>query len=207
MTGNGPTSQRPEHPRDAAAADELPPPSPAVVRANRMSAANMIRSLLPLVLICLAIVGWQAFRANPDDPILEIDPTNTLQLADVRADYPLLVPDPGDGFRPTSARTDAGNAGEGDPVSVQLGYVTPSERYAAFVVSDDPEAESVRAILDGAVADGSVEVDGQEWTRSTTQSGETALSRVADGLTLVVTGSAGEQELRTLAGSVEPYSG
>jgi hypothetical protein len=208
MTGNGPTSQRPPLPDDVAAAGaQVPPPVSAVERANRLSAANMIRSLLPLVVICLLLVGWQAFLRNPDDAVLEIDPTNTLRLADARADYEVLVPDLEAGYRPTSARTDAGNAGEGDPVTLQIGYVTPLKAYAGFVVSDDPDAEAVRGVLDGAQQVGDVEIEGERWTRSTTRRGETALSRVEDGITVVVTGSAGEEELTAVAAAVEPYPG
>lgn len=209
MTGIGPTSQRPDAPADAAAPEEQapPPPASAVERANRMSAANMLRSLLPLVVIALLVVGWQAFLRNPEDPVREVDLANTLRLADLRADYPLLVPDPEGEYRPTSARTDAGNAAEGEPVTVQIGYVTPSGAYAGYVVSDDADADAVRAVLDGATAGGGLEIVGEEWTRATTPRGETALSRVEDGITLVVTGSAEDDELAALAASVEPYAG
>src|SRR3712207_4136060 len=106
-----------------------------------MSAANMLRSLLPLVVICLLIVGWQAFRADTSDPVREIDPSGTIQLAQARASYPLVVPmGLGEGYRPTSVRTDAGAAAEGAPVTLQLGYVTPSEKFAGFVVTDAPRA-------------------------------------------------------------------
>ncbi|MDP5184289.1 DUF4245 domain-containing protein [Blastococcus sp. BMG 814] len=207
MTGSGPSSQRPPHPDDAAAgAEVLPPPVSAAERANRLSAANMLRSLLPLVVICLLVVGWQAFRNNPDDPVREIDPTSTLRLAEARAVYPLLIPALDEGYRPTSVRTDAGTNPEGSPVTVQLGYVTPAGNYAGYVVTDDADAEALD-VLDGAAEEGAVEIDGEEWTRSTTQRGETALTRVADGVTLVVTGSAGDDELREVAEAVEPFAG
>ncbi|MGY2082639.1 DUF4245 domain-containing protein [Blastococcus sp. SYSU DS0539] len=209
MTGIGPTSQRPQVPDDAAAAGtQAPPPSPAVERANRMSAANMLRSLLPLVVICLLIVAWVTFKNDAGDPVREIDPSTTVQLAQSRADYAVLVPDGlGEGYRPTSARTDAGNAAEGDSVTLQLGYVTPSGGYAGFVVSDDPDADAVDAVLDAATADGEVSLDGAQWTRSTTERGETAFSRVVDGVTLVVTGSADDDELAAVATAVRPWSG
>ena len=209
MTGIGPTSQRPQHPADAQGGGEQPPPpATAVERANRMSAANMLRSLLPLVVLCLLIVGWQAFRSDTGDPVREIDPTGSIRLADSRASYPLLVPTGlPDGYRPTSVRTDAGSAAEGAPVTLQLGYVTPAEKYAGFVVTDAPEADAVTTVLQGATGKGSVDLDGEQWTRSTTARGETALSRVADGVTVVVTGSAGDAELETVAAAVEPYAG
>ncbi|WP_456608496.1 DUF4245 domain-containing protein [Blastococcus sp. SYSU DS0619] len=196
-------------PDDAGASRaEVPPPSSAVQRADRMSAANMLRSLLPLVVICLLIVGWIAFKNDPGDPVREIDPSTTIQLAQSRADYPVPAPSGlGEDYRPTSARTDAGNAAEGDAVTLQIGYLTPSGGYAGYVVSDAPEADAVTAVLDGATEDGAVELAGEQWTRSTTQRGETALSRVTDGVTLVVTGSADDDELAAVAAAVRPWAG
>ena len=186
-----------------------PAPSPAVQRAARMNAANMVRSLLPLVVICLVIVAWTAFRQSPDvDPIREIDPSTTVDLAAARASYPIAYPQGlADDYRPTSARTDAGAAEEGDPVTLQIGYVTPSEEFAGFVVSDDRRADPVAVVLDGAVEKGTVDVGGQTWTRSTTEDGETALSKEADGVIVLVSGSASEDELEAVAAAVEPYDG
>jgi hypothetical protein len=174
-----------------------------------MNAANMVRSLLPLVVICLVIVAWTTFRQSADvDPIREIDPSTTVDLAAARASYPLLYPQGlDDGYRPTSARTDAGAAEPGDPVTLEIGYVTPTEEFAGFVVSDDRRADAVAAVLDGAVEKGAVEVGGQSWTRSTTQDDETALSREADGVIVLVSGSASDPELEAVAAAVEPYSG
>ena len=204
MTGSGPTSQPPLD------ADEQTPPqaNPAVERAARMNAANMARSLLPLVLICLVIVWWTSFRQSADvQPIREIDPSSTVDLAAARAGYQVLVPQGLDEeYRPTSARTDAGGAGEGDPVTLQIGYVTPSEEFAGFVVSDDRRADAVAGVLDGAQDDGTVEVQGESWTRSTTEKDETALWREVDGVIVVVSGSASDAELETVAAAVEPYS-
>ena len=204
MTGSPPTDQRPQPTPEGA-----PAPWSAIERANRLSAANMLRSLLPLVVIILAIVGWQSFRQGPDEnPVRPIDPSSTVQLAAARAGYAVPVPTGlPDGYRPTSARTDAGSAGEGDPVTLQIGYVTPSDQYAGFAVSDDPAADALTAALKGAQEQGTVDVGGQTWTRSTTERGETALSRTDAGVTVLVTGSASEAELETVAASVRPYSG
>ncbi|WP_092202980.1 DUF4245 domain-containing protein [Blastococcus tunisiensis] len=203
MTGPGPTS---EHTTDRTG--EVPPVSPAIQRANRMNAANMVRSLLPLVVICLLIVAWQAFRSGPDVGVRTVDPSSSVQLAAARAGYQLLVPAGLDeDYRTTSARTDAGNAGEGDPVTLEIGYLTPEEEYAGFVVSDDRDADPLAAVLDGAQEQGSVDLAGESWTRSTTVDGETALWREADGVTALVTGSASDEELETVAAAVAPYRG
>jgi hypothetical protein len=204
MTGVGPTSEHAASPPEEPAVAV----SPAIERANRLSFANMLRSLLPLVLICLVIVGWQAFRSSPDVGVRTIDPSSTVQLAAARAGYQVLVPtDLDEKYLPTSARTDAGEAREGDPVTLEIGYLTPSEEFAGFVISDDRGADPVAAVLDGAKDRGTVDVGGERWTRSATADGETALTHEVDGVTVLVTGSAPDEELRTVAESVRPYSG
>jgi len=168
----------------------------------------MLRSLGLLVLVCLALAGWMAFQQSTVDPVREVDPTSTVQLAASRAGYPIVAPaELPEEYRPTSARTDAGEAGAGDPVTLQIGYLTPSEEYAGFAVSDDARAAAVTDVLDGAEQQGSVDLGGQRWTRSTTERGETALWRESDGVTVVVTGSAPDGELETVARAVRPYSG
>jgi hypothetical protein len=203
MTGPGPTSEQSPTPAGATP----PPVSPAIERANRMNAANMLRSLLPLVVICLLLVAWQAFRSSGDVGVRTVDPSTTVQLAAARAGYELVVPtDLDEGYRPTSARTDAGGADEGDPVTLEIGYLTPEEEFAGFVVSDDRDADPVADVLDGAEEQGAVDIGGRSWTRSTTVDGETALSREDGGTTVLVTGSASDDELETVAASVEPYA-
>jgi len=183
--------------------------NPAVQRAARMNAANMVRSLLPLVLICLGIVWWTNFRQGPAiQPVRAVDPTSTVHLAAARASYPMVYPQGlGRDYRPTSARTDAGNASEGEPVTLEIGYVTPSQKFAGFVVSDNRRADAIATVLDGAKARGPVDVSGRSWTRSTSQRGETVLSLEDGGVIVTVTGSASEKELETVADAVAPYRG
>lgn len=210
MTEVGPTSPRPaDHPEaPGAAGATVQAPSPAVERANRMSAGNMIRSLVPLVVICLLIVAWQAFRTSNEDTVRDVDPTSTVRLAAERAGYPVVAPAGlPEGYRPTSARTDAGFAAQGDPVTLEIGYLTPSQEFAGFTVSDDLRAEPVRTVLDGATGQETVDVGGQPWTQLTTERGETALTREADGAVLVVTGSATDDELLAVAAAVRPVAG
>ncbi|MCW2578578.1 MAG: hypothetical protein JWR82_179 [Blastococcus sp.] len=210
MTGVGPSSPHPSpHAEDTGEGAAPPPPqsSPAIERANRLSAGNMLRSLLPLVVICLLIVGWTTLRQSGDTGVRTVDPSTTVQLAAARASYPLLVPTGlAEGYRPTYARTEAGAAGEADAETPELGYPTPGEEFAGFVLSDDPRAAPLTAVLDGAEERGTVDVAGAAWTRSTTAKGETALFRENGGATVVVFGSADEDELETVAASVEQYS-
>jgi hypothetical protein len=211
MTGVGPPSER-QHSSGDDGPSTTPPPtvSPAMERARRLNTGNMLRSMLPLVVICLVIVGWTNFRQSKDaaDPVHEVDPSTSVQLAAARASYDLLVPQGlDDGYRATSARTDAGNAAEGDPVTLEIGYLTPRGEYAGFVVSDDRRAEPVATVLDGAQEKGSVDIGGQAWTRAVTDRDETALSREDGDVIVVITGSASDEELETVAAAVRPYSG
>jgi type II secretory pathway pseudopilin PulG len=214
MTEVGPTSprptERPESPAAVEVAEQEPSgaTSPAVERANRMSAANMIRSLAPLVVICLLLVAWQAFRASNEETVRTVDATGTVQLAVERAGYEVQAPSglPED-YRTTSARTDAGFADEGAPVTLEIGYLTPSGEFAGFTVSDDAGARPVRAAIEGSTDEGTVDVDGEPWTRLTTERGETALTREDGEVVLVVTGSATDDELREVAAAVGPAEG
>jgi hypothetical protein len=211
MTDVGPTSQREQTPGDAGApdpAESVPAaPSPAMQRAGRLNFGNMMRSILPLVAICLAIVAWTTFRQKPDEGVRTVDPSSTIQLASARAGYQVSAPQGlPDDYLVTSARTDAGNAGEGDPVTLEIGYLTPSEEYAGFVVSDDPSDGAVVDVVGEAEEQGTVRIGGQDWQRLTTGRGETALLRESDGVVVAVTGSASDEELETVAEAVEPYS-
>ena len=182
------------------------PASPAVERLQRFTAANMIRSLLPLVLGCLLVVGITALRQNPEDPVREVDTTSAERAVSQLASYQLLVPRGlSDDWRATSVRTNAGQASDGDQVSLQIGWLTPAEEFATYVISDDPGTTALTDVLDDATDDGSQQVGGETWQRLTTERGETALTRTEGTATLVVTGSASDDELATLAGSLQPY--
>jgi uncharacterized protein DUF4245 len=182
------------------------PASPAVERLQRFTAANMIRSLLPLVLGCLLVVGITAIRQNPDDPVREVDTSSAERAVAQLASYQLLVPRGlSDDWRPTSVRTDAGQASAGDPVSLQIGWLTPAEEFAEYVVSDDPAAAALTDVLKDAMQAGSRQIGGESWQQLTTERGETAFTRAEGTATLVVTGSASDAELKDLAGSLQPY--
>jgi hypothetical protein len=213
MTGPGaPRSPEQEHAADTARTvpppdeAEQPPQSSAMMRAAKLNAANMARSLLPLVVICLLLVAWAAFRQTPDDPVIQVDPSSSVRVTAERADYQLLVPTGlPDGYRPTSARSDAGQATAGQPVTLEIGYLTPEEEFAGFVISDDERAAPLRRVLDGAEEQGTTSIGGRTWTRESTTKGETALVLDTGDATVLVFGSASDDELGQVAGSVAPY--
>ena len=210
MTDVGPTSQRSPYPHDGGGSgdDGAAPASPTMQRLARFNVANMVRSLLPLVVLCLVIVGWTALRQGPDERVQTVDPSTTVQLASARASYPVQAPSGlAKDYLPTSARTNAGHVTKGGPVTLEIGYLTPAKDFAGFTESDDPLAQPVHDVLDGATQHGTADIGGAQWTRSTTERGETAFSRKVGDVTLVVTGSARDKELTAIAASVRPYSG
>jgi hypothetical protein len=215
MTGTGaPRSPEQEHAVDPDGAvpppdrAEQPPTSSAMLRAAKLNAANMARSLLPLVAICLLLVAWAAFRQTPEDPVLQVDPSSSVRITAERADYQLLVPTGlPDGYRPTSARSNAGQATGKQPVTLEIGYLTPEEEFAGFVISDDQGAAPLRQVLDGAEQRGTASIGGRTWTRESTAKGETALVLDTGDATVLVFGSASDDELTQVAGAVAPYGG
>jgi hypothetical protein len=187
--------------------ESAPAVSSSVQRMQRFTAANMVRSLLPLILICLALVVFPTLRQNSADPVREVDPTSSERAAAELAGYPVLVPRGlPEGWRATSVRTNAGSASAGDPVTLSIGWYTPGEQFASYVVSDDPQDPALDDVLAGATDAGTQDVDGQTWQRLSTARGETVLTRDDGDATLLVTGSAEDDELTTLAGSLEPYA-
>ena len=208
MPETGQQGQRPAEHAGGEPTGSTPAPSapPAVDRMQRFTAANMIRSLVPLVAICLALVGWSALKNNGGDPVRTVDTSSAERAVSQLAGYQLLVPRGlPDDWRPTSVRTDAGSATAGDPITLEIGWYTPAEEYAGYVVSDDPRATALTDVLETATDDGEEQVGGESWQRLTTPRGETVLTRAEGTATLLVTGSAADDELETLAGSLQPY--
>lgn len=121
------------------------------------------------------------------------------------ADYTVYVPgELPDGWVPTSSRIDA-EEDEEEPVTWTVGFATPEDLHARFSMSDaDPERFIAETTEQGA-PDGESGIGGEAWKRYTDrEEPQRSLVRREDGVTLVVTGSAGYAELETLAGSLEP---
>ncbi|GAB3356661.1 DUF4245 domain-containing protein [Modestobacter lapidis] len=204
MPDPGPRGQRPDEQLTQVPPAAVPPP--ATSRAAAFTPANMVRSLLPLTVLILVIVGVTTLRQNPADPVREVDPGPSISLAAERAGYPLLVPQGlPDGWRPTSVRTDAVDGAAGDPVTLEIGWLTPAEQYAGFVISDRRDADPLDDVLADATDAGTTQIGGVTWDRRTTERGETALTRTEGPVTLLITGSAPDEELAALAAAVAPY--
>jgi hypothetical protein len=87
---------------------------------------------------------------------------------------------------------------------LHIGFATPGSRFAGLDESSGPAALLVRRVLGprGARVTGTTNIAGQTWEFRRSQRGEQALTMTTGPLTVVVTGSATDAQLRTLAGSL-----
>lgn len=174
-------------------------------RLGKLTTANMLRSLLPLVVLVLALAYFCSPQDN--DPVTEIDPSTSISYAASLTEVTLQVPELEEMWRPTSVNVVGPAQGQSGSVTLTIGYVTPSEEFVRYVVSTDPDAALIEDLLKGAQSAGSAEIGGGSWEEFLTSRGEQLYLRTAGDLRLVVTGSGSQDELNTVAESLVPYSG
>ncbi len=155
---------------------------------------DMVRSIA-LVLAAVAVILIISHRASPD-PVRDVSITNPLILANISADYPILVPEGQEGYRLTSARWETT-----EPGVWHLGYVTPETNYVQLEQSAAKDLGFVSDQLGGTTKTGTELIDGEEWT-AYAGSGRSALVRTSDGVTTAVTGTAPMAELIAVADSL-----
>ena len=160
--------------------------------------ANILRSLVPLVaLVLLAVWLWWP---DAGSRVHVIDPGEDLRGASRIAPYQVVSPQGlASGWRPTSSRLDHPTSAV---VTLEVGYLSPGEKYARYVQSNLRTDDLLGAQIAGATPDGTLAVEGQPWRRYRTDRGETALVLPGPVTTLLVTGSAGLDELSALAASL-----
>lgn len=180
----------------------------AAQRARLRTFPYLLRALVPLVLLVLfvVVVAWP--RGGDTAKVAEIDPIPSIEQAQQRSPYELLVPQTtgdralGEGWRATSTRIDSG-ASAADPFGFRIGYLTPSGQYAMFLESNDAPAAVLASVGPTRGASSAETIDGQTWARADTIArGEIVLTRTVGDVTVLVTGSASLPELSTLAASL-----
>jgi len=89
-------------------------------------------------------------------------------------------------------------------VQMHVGWAVPGSRYAGLDESDGADEAVVDAVLGqaGRAVRGQADIDGVAWEVRTSNRGETAFTRTAGRVFVLVTGNATNAELRTLAGSL-----
>ena len=131
------------------------------------------------------------------------------QLWALRNDAPYTVHAPEGlppGWRPTSSRLNGLNSGGKKPVAWHLGFVAPSDEYAAVEPSNEKADQYVPRMANSSKAVGTQTVNGVAWTKYNNKGKKAnSLARtLPDGVSLVVTGTASYEELAVLAGSLKP---
>jgi hypothetical protein len=160
------------------------------------------------LLACFALVGLIVLITPRDER--ELLPTADYQghaLA-LRASAPYTSYAPQGlpaGWRATSSRLSGTGAGGGGPVAWHLGFVTPTDEYAALEESNENADAFVARMTNQRLSDGAQQVAGQTWRRHYRRDKKQhSLVRRLPGVTLVVTGTASYDELAVLAGSLRP---
>lgn len=133
------------------------------------------------------------------------------QLWAMRSDAPYTVYAPEGlpaGWRPNSSRLHGLESGGEEPVAWHLGFVTPSDEYAALEQSNEKASEYVPRMANSSKPIGTQQVGGVTWTKyhRKDKKANTLARTLPGGVSIVVTGTASYQELAVLAASLKPQS-
>jgi hypothetical protein len=92
----------------------------------------------------------------------------------------------------------------GHIAKLHIGFATPGARYAGLDETNGSPAGLIARVLGAGAGTvtGTTTIDGQSWQLRRSARGEEALTTTLGGLTVVVTGSGSDEQLRTLAGSL-----
>lgn len=176
----------------------------------RSSARDLIGALAVLLVIVGVLVGiTRGCSFSPGGPSVEqgtvpsVDPATALAAAASSVDFPIRRPALTPGWRANSSSTSA--VGRGASVIVRIGWLTPGGRYLQLsqsggAVPDVVAAETGRA---DSPSTGEVDVSGVRWAIYPGRREEKAWVARLDGVTTLITGTAGEDEFRTLADAVQ----
>lgn len=145
---------------------------------------DILRSVAVLGLIVLAIYGFgRIFTQEPETPTRSVDYATIVDQVRPVADFEVLAPaELPEGWRANKANLDI----EG----WHLGIVTDDDEYIGLDQAKLRVERAVERFADGSKADGSVDIDGQEWAVRTGPRDRTTYVRRNGDATTVVIGSA-----------------
>lgn len=155
----------------------------------------MALSLLVLLVPIALVLGIYQVLFDGSEPAA-IDPQPTLAQARAAGAFPVSEPvGLGDGWHPVTAAFQQGDGGR----TLRLGYLTPDGRGVQVVQSSVPADRLLPAELaDATQPEGAVDVAGTSWQRYRAAAGQRALVLLEPDRTVIVLGSAPEEELRYL---------
>lgn len=160
-----------------------------------------------LIVLALVLVWWSLTYNPPEQQARAVEVTPTATYAVEQADWPVWVPDPGEGWTPTVVWF--------EPVEEvptwHVSYVTPEGEYLALHQAAEATGAWQDVVLAGASEVGAVQLDGptgtQEWSVWKAESGNAENGWLlgpdgGGGSTVAVHGTAGEDEAQRLLSSV-----
>jgi hypothetical protein len=186
------------------------PPSVTVTevtkpRRGRESVLDMVRSFGLMVVVVGVTLLFVPSLLHPSakDKFPAFDTSGVVegfhQLTGVTALVPTALPS---SFKATAGSLTGPAAAE----HLHVGYAAPGSSFAGLDEAVGPTTGLVSSVLGaaGASVHGTVDVDGVAWQRRTSSRGEVALVHRVGGISVVVTGSAAQPVLVTLAASLRP---
>jgi hypothetical protein len=173
-------------------------PSDAARRRGRFSVRDIALSFGVLVVPILAvIIGFNLLGAQP---VTRVDANDAYSSAEAAGQFTVLR---SEGLGKDWYTTAADTRRTGGDLTLRVGLVAPSGRFARFAESGRPAAQVLAGELGGAPrSTGAEEIDGQPWLRYPGRGAEEALVSVRKDVVVVVTGTADAAELRELAASL-----
>jgi hypothetical protein len=159
-------------------------------------AVSLLVLLVPIALLLL----FYRFVLDGDDPVA-VDAAPTVATARAANAFPISEPvGLPEGWTPVSATWQEVDGGR----ALRIGYVSPDGGGVQLVETNAPVEEFLPVELSAsAQPKGSVDVAGTAWQLYTSRPGEQALVLLEPDRTVYVLGSASEEELRELAGSLK----
>lgn len=189
-----------------------PGESPEVRRQRRMASWTVRNMVYSMLLVTLIVLAWWSVTSSPSTqqqraPELE----QTTNYVVEQAQWPVWVPDPGEGWTPTVLWYDARVA---DLPTWHISYVSPEGEYVALHQAADVTPEWFEeALPDASATDAQVRLPGpvgeqtwQVWSGPSRGNAETAYvlgPDVTGGSTVAVHGTAGQEEFEVFLASVE----
>ncbi|MFC0528061.1 DUF4245 domain-containing protein [Phytohabitans kaempferiae] len=175
--------------------DQPTPPPVASTRTPRDMVLSLIVLLVPVLLVVLIYRVVQ----GGDQPVT-VDTAPAISQARSANAFPVSEPAGlSDDWRAISATFQKAEGGQ----ILRLGYVTPDGAGLQLIQSNVPAENLLPAELTkSGRAEGAVKIEGRSWQRYTARPGERALVLLEQERTIVVVGSAHEEEQGELAAAV-----
>ena len=176
-------------------------------------ASLRMRDMVGAVVVLLLIIGavlafYGGCSFSPGGPTVDpktapsVDASEQLERAARSAAFAVREPELPEDWRPNSASTTAVGSGATASVVVRVGYVTSGGAFLQLSQSGGDAGEVVAKETgqdEPPAATGTVEVDGVTWATYPGRRDEAAWVADLDGVVVLVTGSAQEDEFRRLA--------